>query len=519
MSNAPKGALDTTPYWAASLSSPALRAARPRRARRCDRGRGRHHRPDRRLSAGHAPASASSLLERGALRRDRHRPHHRAPDDGDRHAARPSWSKRFGRAHAQAVWDAGLAAIAQIDAIVRGHGIDCGFDWVDGYLHAPLRLAAGRGGRDASRPKRRWRASWASTPSSSTTCRSSAARASASTARRASIRASTSPASPRAIVAAGGRIYEHSAGRDVQRRAARRHGQRLRGDRATTSSSPPTTRWSASSSLPAPTLFQTKLALYTSYVVGGARAARAACRTRCSGTPPIRTTTCASSRIDDHDIVIFGGEDHKTGQVADTPACYARARGGARARCCPDVESTHRWSGQVIETPDGLPYIGAMAEHQYAATGFAGNGMTFGTLGAMMCADAILGRANPWAELFAPGSQGARPQPVGLRQGERRLPVLHGPRSVRRRRGPIAARGAARPGQDHRATTGQKVAAYRDEDGVVTLRSAICTHMGCLVGWNPAERTWDCPCHGSRFTPRGEVISGPAEAPLPPVEP
>ena len=65
---------------------------------------------------------------------------------------------------------------------------------------------------------------------------------------------------------------------------------------------------------------------------------------------------------------------------------------------------------------------------------------------------------------------------------------------------------------------GQKVAAYRDTDGSVTLRSAICTHMGCVVGWNPAEKTWDCPCHGSRFQPDGKVISGPAESPLPEVD-
>jgi Rieske Fe-S protein len=66
---------------------------------------------------------------------------------------------------------------------------------------------------------------------------------------------------------------------------------------------------------------------------------------------------------------------------------------------------------------------------------------------------------------------------------------------------------------------GQMVAAYRDDEGVLSLRSATCTHMGCRVGWNAAERTWDCPCHGSRFSPYGQVIAGPAEAPLPPVEP
>ena len=104
----------------------------------------------------------------------------------------------------------------------------------------------------------------------------------------------------------------------------------------------------------------------------------------------------------DFDVVIFGGEDHKTGQQDDTVACYRRLEERLTA-IIPQVELTHRWSGQVIETPDGLPYIGQSADHQYAATGYAGNGLTFGTLAGIMISDAILGRSNPWAELFDPG--------------------------------------------------------------------------------------------------------------------
>ena len=103
----------------------------------------------------------------------------------------------------------------------------------------------------------------------------------------------------------------------------------------------------------------------------------------------------------DYDLVIFGGEDHKTGQATDTNACYERLE-SRLAAVVPGIAVTHRWSGQVIETPDGLPFVGRTADHQYAATGFAGNGLTFGTLAAMMMTDAILGRANPWAELLAP---------------------------------------------------------------------------------------------------------------------
>jgi Rieske Fe-S protein len=171
----------------------------------------------------------------------------------------------------------------------------------------------------------------------------------------------------------------------------------------------------------------------------------------------------------------------------------------------------------VIETPDGLPYIGADGDRQYAATGFAGNGMTFGTLAAMLFADAIAGRQNPWAELFDPARKALgrglweyvkenADYPYYMLRDRFAGTSGKSLRSIPRGHGAVV---------DHE---GSAVAAYRDPSGDVTLRSAICTHMGCLVTWNRAERTWDCPCHGSRFSPEGDVISGPAESPLPPAE-
>jgi Rieske Fe-S protein len=183
----------------------------------------------------------------------------------------------------------------------------------------------------------------------------------------------------------------------------------------------------------------------------------------------------------------------------------------------PGVEIVHRWSGQVIETPDGLPYLGRTAEHQYTATGFAGNGMTFGTLGAMIAVDAIVGRHNPWADLFETSRRkilgGAwdyitenKDYPYYLIRD--RFAGAEGKtlRSVKRGEGKILDR------------NGSRVAAYRSDDGDVELRSPICTHLGCEVAWNAAERTWDCPCHGSRFKPNGDVLAGPAENPLAPIE-
>jgi Rieske Fe-S protein len=218
------------------------------------------------------------------------------------------------------------------------------------------------------------------------------------------------------------------------------------------------------------------------------------------------------ARDGDRDVVILGGEDHKTGQHTNTDACYERLERGL-VSLVPGITPSHHWSGQVIETPDGLPYIGRMADHQYAATGFSGNGMTFGTVAAMIIADAILDRRNPWAPLFDPGRAALRrgmweyikenaDYPYYLVRDRFAGADTRSLRAVERGHGRIV---------EH---NGHKVAAYRNTAGELTLRSATCTHMGCIVGWNDAEHSWDCPCHGSRFTPEGDVISGPAESPL-----
>ena len=213
-----------------------------------------------------------------------------------------------------------------------------------------------------------------------------------------------------------------------------------------------------------------------------------------------------------HDLVILGGEDHKTGQKTDAHDRYHTLE-SALERLVPGISITDRWSGQVIETNDGLPFIGEMAPHQFAMTGFGGNGMTFGTVGAMMARDKIVGDRNPWAELF----------------DIHRTKILGGMWDYLKENKDypyylVRDRFAGAEGKSTRSLArnsgaileidGKHVAAYRHDDGEVTLRSATCTHMGCRVVWNGAERTWDCPCHGSRFSAMGEVLGGPAEKPL-----
>ena len=421
--------------------------------------------------------------------------------------------KRFGANHAQAVWDGGFAAIAKIDEIVRDHNMDAEFSWVHGYLHAPLDQAASDQGLDL--------------------------RAEAALAAELGFDADYLDSVPlteqpgvrfrhqarihprkylaglaNAFTALGGRIYEHSEAKDFSDspRSVNANGHTLTcGDVVIATHNPLLGLTGVASA----TLFQTKLALYTSYVVAG-RVTR--------GTVPdaLWWDTADPYRFlriepqDDYDVVIFGGEDHKTGQEEDTPGCYDRLEKRLRD-LIPDVDLTHRWSGQVIETPDGLPYIGQSADRQYSATGYAGNGLTFGTLAGIMISDEIIGHRNPWAALFAPDRKALTSglwdylrenadYPYYLIRGRFAGAEGKSLRDVQRGEGRIIER------------NGAKVAAYRDERGTVTLRSATCTHMGCIVGWNAAESTWDCPCHGSRFKPSGDVISGPAESPLPEVD-
>ena len=420
--------------------------------------------------------------------------------------------KRFGKSHAQAVWDAGLAAINEIDSIRRDEQIDCAFEWVDGYLHAPHRA-----GEADERDDLRREAGLAEELGFDATFVDDvpfAGRPGVRFDRQARFHPRRYLAGlAKAIRANGGNIYEHSAADEFAADPVRvkSNGHWLRARDIVVATHNPLVGLTG---LVGATLFQTKLALYTSYVVAGQVApGRVPDGLFWDTDDPYHFLRIEPHR--DHDLVILGGEDHKTGQIADTTACYDRLERLLVSRL-PEISFTHRWSGQVIETPDGLPYIGAMTDHQYAATGFSGNGLTFGTLAAIMIADAIAGRRNPWSELFDP----ERP---AIRRGlwdyvkenadypyymirDRFAGVEGRPlRAIKRGEGRLVEHG------------GKTVAAYRDANGALTLCSATCTHMGCLVGWNEAERTWDCPCHGSRFTPQGNVISGPAESPLPSV--
>jgi glycine/D-amino acid oxidase-like deaminating enzyme/nitrite reductase/ring-hydroxylating ferredoxin subunit len=218
--------------------------------------------------------------------------------------------------------------------------------------------------------------------------------------------------------------------------------------------------------------------------------------------------------IEGQNYLIVGGDDHKTGH--DNPeAAFASLEKYVRTYY--DVaDVTFKWSAQYYVPNDGLPYIGHMPagdDNLYVATGYNGNGMMFGTIAGKILSDVILGRESIYAHLFNP----ARIKPVA---GFKEFVKENADVAYRF----VADRFSAeslKSLQDLEAGTGtivkyegEKLAVYKDEQGKISALSPVCTHAGCIVSFNHAEKSWDCPCHGGRFTTEGEVLTGPLRADL-----
>ena len=424
----------------------------------------------------------------------------------------PDLVKYFGRDHARAAWDAGFAAIEQIDRNVRQEEIDCEWTWTSGYKH----VAANASDAESQVRSLREEAALAqdlgfdgrfvdSVPFFGTPGVEYGGQAKFHPRKYLSALA-------KAIDGGGSHVFEHTESEEVSEEplSVKANGHTVSCRYLVIATHTPLM---GKTNIASALGLQTKLYLYTSYVLGGRLA---------KGTVPEGLFWDTGDpynylRIDPHrgfDYAIFGGKDHKTGQ-GDPDTAYRELEAAAK-RILPGFEITHRWSGQVIETNDGLPFIGETSDSQFAATGYAGNGMTFGTLAGMMAYDCAIGRRNPWRDLFDPGRTKIRggtwdylkenaDYPYYMVRDRFLGPDAKSLRSVRRGEGKIVEVG------------GNTVAAYRDDQGSTTLLSPVCTHLGCRVKWNDAESTWDCPCHGSRFTPKGKVLSGPAETPLKPV--
>jgi glycine/D-amino acid oxidase-like deaminating enzyme/nitrite reductase/ring-hydroxylating ferredoxin subunit len=215
------------------------------------------------------------------------------------------------------------------------------------------------------------------------------------------------------------------------------------------------------------------------------------------------------------DLLIIGGEDHRSGEANDMDQRFASLADWTRKRYPMFGTVEYSWSGQVMEPIDFMPFSGQNPGNRqiYIHTGDSGQGITNGVAGSLTIASLILDQDSRFADLLAPNrksfSSSAAQEFVRGQAGVVKNLSEHV------RPGEIASEDELQPGEGGVMRHGvSKVAIYRDLDGQLIRRSAVCTHVGCIIHWNRFERCWDCPCHGSQFSPEGEVLNGPAVRPL-----
>jgi glycine/D-amino acid oxidase-like deaminating enzyme/nitrite reductase/ring-hydroxylating ferredoxin subunit len=213
--------------------------------------------------------------------------------------------------------------------------------------------------------------------------------------------------------------------------------------------------------------------------------------------------------------LIIGGEDHKTGQDDEILTRYDDLEKWAKERFPMMDKVEYRWSGQVYEPIDGLAFIGRNphSKNVYMATGDSGHGMTHGTIAGMLLTDLILNKKNPWQELYDPARKNMKAAKEfakeNLNVAAQYVDWVKPGQVSRTNQIPRNSGAVMRNGLS-------KQAVYRDEEGKIHCCSAVCPHLGGIVNWNPGEKSWDCPCHGSRFDPYGKVLCGPALSDLKP---
>jgi glycine/D-amino acid oxidase-like deaminating enzyme/nitrite reductase/ring-hydroxylating ferredoxin subunit len=260
----------------------------------------------------------------------------------------------------------------------------------------------------------------------------------------------------------------------------------------------------------------TKQAAYRTYVIGLRVSKGSITKALYWDTPdPYHYVRLGEAAGDE--VLIVGGEDHKTGQADDMDERFDRLEAWTRERFPSAAEVDFRWSGQIMEPTDSLAFIGRNPgdKNIYVATGDSGNGMTHGTIAGILLTDLILGRENEWETLYDPSR-------ISLRAA---LEFTKENLNVAAQFGDYATAGDVAGAREIARGTGElireglrKIAVYRDSHGALHKCSAICPHLGCIVDWNSTEKTWDCPCHGSRFDPCGKVLNGPAITNLNPAE-
>lgn len=226
-----------------------------------------------------------------------------------------------------------------------------------------------------------------------------------------------------------------------------------------------------------------------------------------------------TQKVHGMDYLIIGGEDHKTAHATNTEECFNKLE--AHIKSLFNIEEvSYKWSSQYFEPADGLPYIGHLPGahgNVFVATGFGGNGMIYSNVAAMVLRDILAGKEDELIKLFDP----SRIKPIAgftnfvKENADVAKKLVSGWFSKEK----LEEISALAKGEGKVVKyEGESIALYKDNKGKLHAVSPACTHMGCSVAWNNAEQSWDCPCHGARYTPDGKVITGPAGRDLKPVE-
>jgi nitrite reductase/ring-hydroxylating ferredoxin subunit len=223
--------------------------------------------------------------------------------------------------------------------------------------------------------------------------------------------------------------------------------------------------------------------------------------------------------MEDVDLLISGGEDHKSGEADNAEERFARLEAWTKERFPEMGRVRQRWSGQVLETVDYVGFIGLSpgSERTYIVTGDSGQGITQSVAASLVLGGLINNGAHPWAEVYAPGRKppGAVKNFLGGAVGAVKGLAEHLTGGDRDEDGEIQSADELAPGEGAIVREGKdKLAVSRDEGGRLHKLKAACSHMGCVVYWNTFEQCWDCPCHGSQFAPDGTALNGPAIQPL-----
>jgi glycine/D-amino acid oxidase-like deaminating enzyme/nitrite reductase/ring-hydroxylating ferredoxin subunit len=417
--------------------------------------------------------------------------------------------RSFGAASARLVADSFHRATNLVESIARNENIDCEFERLDGYLYSLTEagradldqelVAAQRAGEAVDRLARVPGLSFDSGP-----CLRFANQAQFHPLKYLNGLA-------RAFVRNGGKLFAQTRAIDIDRvdsgqRVTTLNGSIRAGAVVVATNTPFNDR----------VVLHTKQAAYRTYVIGVRVPKGSVPRILLwdTGDPYYYVRLETPGPDADHDILVVGGADHKVGQDEHPQRRYDEIEAWVRERYPMTGAVDFRWSGVVMEPADGVAYLGRNPlddKNVYLISGDSGNGMTHCTAGAMLITDLIAGRENPWEDLYSP----SRKVTHGLAEFAKEQANTLSQYRDWFTGGEVKSAQEIAPGEGAIVREGtRKVAAYRDDAGELHVLSAVCSHLGCIVSWNGAEKSWDCPCHGSRFDVTGEVLHGPASKAL-----